>query len=256
LRLLSIIGMGLLLASQQAYALDGRFSTTVGVDYSSGDYGASQDTDVWAIPMSLKYKTDTWSIRISTAYLRVTSPNFVTPEGDFIGDGNINASKRVTEEGMGDINIAGTYSLLDDRTSFVGMDVSARVKIPTADEDKFLGTGKTDYGLNTEFYKTINDWTPYWNIGYRWRGDPSGVNLKNVWSSSIGTDYRVNHLINVGFSYDWQQKTTQFVDNVQEASSYINYRLNDYNKLNFYVVGGFSNSSPNWGSGLVLIHYF
>ena len=28
--------------------------------------------------------------------------------------------------------------------------MSAKVKIPTADEDKFLGTGKTDFGLNNK----------------------------------------------------------------------------------------------------------
>lgn len=48
-----------MIASQQAHALDGRFSTTFGIDYSSGDYGASQDTDVWAAPISLNTKQRT-----------------------------------------------------------------------------------------------------------------------------------------------------------------------------------------------------
>ena len=134
-----LLGISILLVCQPAFALDGRFSTTLGVDYSSGDYGADQDTDVWAVPISIKYRTDTWNIRASTSYLRVTSPNFVTPDGDFIGTGNTATTKRVTEEGMGDINIAGTYNLFDDRKHPVGLDVSAKVKIPTADEDKFLG---------------------------------------------------------------------------------------------------------------------
>lgn len=251
-----ILGLLILGLSNQAQALDGRFSTTLGVDYSSGDYGASQDTDVWALPISLKYKTDKWSLRISTSYLRVTSPTFVTPEGDFIGDENINNTKRVTEKGIGDTVISGTYALLDDRNYVIGMDVGARVKIPTADEDKFLGTGKTDYGVNTEFYKTINNWSPFWNIGYRWRGDPSGFNLKNIWNCSIGTDYRFNDTVSVGISYDWQQKTTQVAENAQEVSSYLNYQLNTNNKLNLYVVSGFSNASPNIGSGLTWIHYY
>lgn len=256
MRISNIIGVGILLVCQQVLAADGRFSTTLGLDYSSGDYGASQDTDVWAIPFSLKYATDTWNIRASTSYLRVTSPSFVTPEGDFIGTENNISTKRVTETGIGDLNIAGTYNLLDDRKYLLGLDVSARVKIPTADEDKFLGTGKTDFGLNAEIFQSFSNWSPYWNVGFKWRGDPKGFNLKNVWSSSVGTDYRLNDSFNVGIGYDWQQKTTKFADNVQEASTYINYRLNDNNKLNFYMLTGFSNASPNFGSGLVLIHYF
>ena len=256
MRVLQIFGISILLACQQAYALDGSFSATLGADYSSGDYGASQDTDVWALPISLKYRTDTWNIRASTSYLRVTSPSFVTPDGDFIGTDDALSTKRVTEEGVGDINIAGTYNLLDDRKYSFGLDMSARVKIPTADEDKFLGTGKTDFGINTEIFQSFGNWSPYWNVGFRWRGDPKGFNLKNIWSSSIGTDYRVNDSFNVGIGYDWQQKTIKFAENAQEASAYVNYRVNDNNKVNFYVLGGFSNASPNFGSGLVLIHYF
>ena len=60
----------------------------------------------------------------------------------------------------------------------------------------------------------------------------------------------------MGIGYDWQQKTIKFAENAQEASAYVNYRVNDNNKVNFYVLGGFSNASPNFGSGLVLIHYF
>ncbi len=256
MRLSHILGISILFACQHSFALGGQFSSSLGVDYSSGDYGAVKDTDVWAIPMSVKYKTDTWNIRASTSYLRVTSPSFVTPDGEFIDSGNVASVKRVTEEGMGDINIAGTYNLLDDRKYPVGLDVSAKVKIPTADEDKFLGTGKTDFGLNTEIFQSFGNWSPYWNVGYKWRGDPKDFNLKNIWSSSIGTDYRINDTFNVGIGYDWQQKTTKFSENAQEASAYVNYRVNDSNKLNFYMLTGFSNASPNFGSGLIWIHYY
>ena len=254
MRFTSLLGLLLIALSPSSYALDGRFSATMGVDYSTGDYGATLDTDVWAFPLSFKYKTDTWNIRISTAYLRVTSPEFVTPEGDFIGSNTV--LKRTTQEGNGDINIAGTYTFLDDRDYLVGLDLTAKVKIPTADEDKFLGTGKADYGLSAEFFKPIGNWSPYWNVGFKWRGDPSGFNLKNIWSSSIGTDYRFNRDLSAGFSYDWQQKTTVFAENAQETSGYVNYYINDTNKVNLYAVTGYSNGSPNWGSGLVLIHYF
>jgi long-subunit fatty acid transport protein len=136
------------------------------------------------------------------------------------------------------------------------MDVIGKVKIPTADEKKFLGTGKTDYALNVEVFKSINAWTPYWNVGYKWKGDPNGIDYNNVWSSSLGFDYQVNRDLIVGAGYDWQQKISQFSQNVQELSVYSSYRLNQQNKLNFYLLTGHGDSSPNWGSGLVLVHYF
>jgi hypothetical protein len=231
---------------------DGRLSIAVGADYSTGDYGASEDTDVWAIPMSLRYRTGAWRFGVSTSWLRVTSPNTVDADGNFIGSGG----RRTTEEGMGDIHLSAAYALLDDRDYLVGLDVIGKVKLPTADEDKFLGSGKADYGLNLEIFKAINHWTPYWNVGYKWKGDPSDINYKNVWSTSLGFDYKVNRDLIVGVGYDWQQKITQFSQNAQEASAYANYYLNDKNKLNFYLLTGYSDASPDWGSGLVLVHYF
>jgi predicted porin len=231
---------------------NGRFSISVGADYSSGDYGASEDTDVWAIPISLKYRTGVWRLGISTSWLHVTSPNTVDADGNFIGSGG----KKNTEAGMGDVHLSAAYALLDDRDYLVGLDVIGKVKIPTADENKFLGTGKVDYGLNLEAFKTINNWTPYWNVGYKWKGDPSDINYKNMWSTSLGFEYQVNHDLIVGAGYDWQQKVTQFSQNAQETSVYTNYHLNNTNKLNFYLLTGYSDASPDWGSGLVLVHYF
>ena len=54
----------------------------------------------------------------------------------------------------------------------------------------------------------------------------------------------------MGVGYDWQQKTTKFFDNTQEASAYVNYRINDNNKVNFYMLGSFSNTAQTV-SGLV-----
>lgn len=231
---------------------DGRFSVSVGADYSSGDYGASEDTDVWAIPISLKYRTGAWRFGASTSWLRVTSPNNVDADGNFIGNGG----KKTTETGMGDTYLSASYDLLDDYDYLLGLELKGKVKIPTADEDKFLGSGKIDYAVNIETFKTINNWTPYWNVGYKWKGDPNGIDYNNVWSSSLGFDYKINHDLMLGAAYDWQQKVTRFSQNAQEASVYANYRLNDTNKLNFYLLTGFSNASPDWGSGLVLVHYF
>jgi hypothetical protein len=230
----------------------GRFSVSVGADYSSGNYGASEDTDVWAIPISLKYRTGAWRFGASTSWLHVTSPNNVDADGNFIGSGG----KKNTETGIGDVHLSAAYALLDDRDYLVGLDIIGKIKIPTADENKFLGSGKTDYGLNLEVFKTISHWTPYWNVGYKWKGDPSGINYKNMWSTSLGFEYQVNRDLIVGAGYDWQQKVTQFSQNAQETSVYSNYHLNDTNKLNFYLLSGYSDASPDWGSGLVLVHYF
>ncbi len=63
-------------------AADGKFSVNLGLDYSSGYYGSLTKTETWALPLSLKYRTDDWNFRLSTAWLRVQGDGSVTPEGD------------------------------------------------------------------------------------------------------------------------------------------------------------------------------
>lgn len=232
--------------------LDGRFSMSIGANYDTGDYGDAIETDVWAIPIGLKYRIGLWSLGISTSWLHVTGPNAVDADGNFINAGG----SKTTEHGIGDTSLSVKYDLLDDREYLVGLDVSGKVKIPTADENKFLGTGEFDYSVNAEAYKVIDNWTPYLNLGYKWKGDPNNINYNNVWSSSLGFDYKVNRDLVLGAEYFWQQKISRFSESAKEASVYANYYVNDSNKLNFYLLAGSGNSSPNWGTGLTLVHFF
>ena len=129
---------------------DGRLSMSVGATYDTGDYGDIIDTDVWSVPVGLKYTNGPWTLSGSTSWLRIKGPNNVDPEGNFIGGAT---GTKSTNSGIGDLFLSVTYNLFDDVSHPVGMDVTGKVKLPTADEKKFLGSGETDYGVNAEFYK-------------------------------------------------------------------------------------------------------
>lgn len=231
---------------------EGKLSLTAGLEYTSGDYGATSDTDIWALPIGLKYQTGPLTLRLGTSWLRITGPGGVTPEGEPIGS----AGARTTEQGMGDITTSLTWNLLDERKYAVGLDVGAKVKFGTADEKKSLGTGENDYALQAEIFKPIDAWNPFFKLGYSWKGDPSGIDYRNVWYGSTGTDYRLSKTYSVGAYYDWRQKLTATGNPISEATLYFNTRINDSNKLNVYLIKGFSDASPDWGAGLALSHVF
>jgi long-subunit fatty acid transport protein len=235
-----------------AYALDGKFSLAVGLDYSTGAYGETSATETWAVPIALKYRTDDWSLRLATSWLHVTGPGNLTPEGEPLKGNNA----VITEQGAGDIVAALTYTLLDERNYPFGLDLSGKIKFGTADAAKSLGTGKNDYALQAEVFKPIAAWMPYVSLGYKWEGDPVGINYSNVWYGSAGADYSFSRSLSAGGSYDWRQKLTATGSAVSEASFYLNYRLGDDNKFDLYLVRGFSDASPDWGSGLIFTHRF
>lgn len=247
-----IVVMLSLLATTAVRAADGYPALSLGLDYSSGKYGSQTTTETWALPLSLKYRTDVWSVRLSTAWLRVQNAGNVTPDGD-----PLNASGNAsTTEGMGDITTTLTYNLVDERDSWAGLDIGAKIKFGTASVSKFLGTGENDYTLNAELFKSTVKWTPFLNLGYKWKGDPDSIEYRNVWLGSIGTDYRITPTLSLGGSVDWQQAVTATSDPIREAMLYLNFRLSAASRLNLYAVGGFSEASPDWGSGLTLSHRF
>lgn len=235
-----------------AWAADGNPTVSLGLDYSSGSYGSQTTTETWALPLSVKYRTDAWSVRLSTAWLRVHGAGNVTPEGDPLNTSG-NAS---TTEGMGDITTSLTYNLVDERDSWAGLDIGGKIKFGTASVSKFLGTGENDYTLHAELFKSVDKWTPFLNLGYKWKGDPDSIDYRNVWLGSAGTDYRISRTLSLGGSYDAQQALTSTSDPVREAVLYLNFRLGAASRLNLYAVGGFSHASPDWGSGLIYSQRF
>lgn len=235
-----------------AQAANGKLSVNLGLDYSSGNYGGATKTETWALPVSLKYRTDVWSIRLSTAWLYVRGAGNVTPDGD-----PLNSSGSVsTTEGIGDVSASLTYNLFDERSHWAGLDIGGKIKFGTADETKFLGTGENDYTLHAELFKPLNNWMPFIKLGYKWKGDPASIEYRNVWLGSAGTHYRMTPSVSVGGSYDWQQAVSQTGHPVSEAMLYLNFRLNNASKLNLYAVSGFSDASPDWGSGFIFTHSY
>ena len=53
------------------------------------------------------------------------------------------------ENGLGDTEIKVKYRLFDEKDWVPAFAIAGNVKIPTASESRGLGSGKTDFGINT-----------------------------------------------------------------------------------------------------------
>lgn len=225
------------------------FST--GFDYSSGSYGLSKDTDILYIPFTLKYKNFPWKFKLTVPYVRIKGPGGVIAGADgvvVLGGGTEN--KITTEEGIGDVVFSSNYALDNLLDTTLLLDLTAKVKIGTADETKGLGTGKNDYSLQLDLAKKIGKTTPFATLGYKIMGDPEGIEFKNVWYSSIGFDYEINSKLSSGISFDSKQAAISTSKTSKESIAYLNWKLNSKTSLMGYGVVGFSDGSPDNGIGL------
>lgn len=244
--------MAMLAMSSNVHATNDKLSLSTGLDYSVGDYGDVLDTETWYLPIGLKYKTGHFTFRLGTAYLWVNGPQSVTPDGDPLPGGGV---KRVVH-GPGDITTSLMVNVLEENKDTFDLDLVGKIKFGTADESKALGTGENDYSLQASLYKTLGSWGPYLDLGYRWKGDPPGINYRNVWYGTAGANYRFNKIWSAGADYSWRDKLTAASSPVSEAIVYANYRISDNNRLNVYGTAGFSDASADWGVGLTATHLF
>lgn len=235
------------LAASHARAAEMRLS--VGVDYSTGDYGEPEDTDITYIPVTGRYQTEKWIARLTIPYIRITGPSTVLPE---IGPVGTAPTPRRTEEGLGDILFSLSREIYTSETFL--LDLTGRMKLATADEDQGLGTGENDYSLQFDGFSPVDRATLFGTIGYRILGDPPDFELDNVLFGSLGFSYPVSERLSSGAILDLRQETSPAGDPRQEVMVFANNKLTPDWNAQGYLVRGLSDGSPDWAVGLVLVY--
>lgn len=242
----------LFLAGAALAAEGDRLTASVGLDYSTGDYGQATDTDMLALAFAAKYETGRWTLRGSLPYIHVTGPSNVVASdtgGLPLGAG---AAPRRTDHGLGDLVLGVSYLVLYTADAPFLLELGGKVKLGTADEGKGLGTGEDDFSIQADAFKRYGAFTPFATLGYRVYGDPPGINLRNVFYGSVGTTYRVADGVTVGAAYDFRDAIVRGGDDLSELSVFATRRLTASWQLQVYGVLGFSDASPDAGAGVVL----
>jgi len=92
------------------------------------------------------------------------------------------------ETGVGDLKLGAKFGFLDDyKGDPLGMAIRGFVKIPTADEDKGLGTGKVSWGGDLIVSKSIAEKLDiHGSLGFVQNGDPDGVEIGNAFRWAVG----------------------------------------------------------------------
>lgn len=102
---------------------------------------------------------------------------------------------RAKAEGESESGVADT--VLAAKWRYAGADSAFRqalvpaVKIPTADEDKGLGSGETDYDLTWICSLSICEtFGLHLNAGHAWIGDPAGESLGDIVHGGVAADWQ------------------------------------------------------------------
>ena len=248
-----LLGCVIMLQSVTATAEsnDQQFSLSTGIDFASGSYGGDVDIEDTYVPLTMTADYGRVAFRLTVPYLSVKAP-----EGTIFDSGGepLPGSGAVTtESGLGDIIASATlYDVINNQRLGLALDLTGKVKFATADEDKGLGTGEIDYSVQADFYKFLDDFTLLSSVGYKFRGDPTGLDLNDVFMASLGGTYKFTPNVNGGLFFDYRESSVSGSDSIQELSAFVSRRVSENWRLQVYGLTGFTDSSPDWGGGVRL----
>lgn len=250
------LAVALVCGSTCSLATDNNLIFSTGADYSNGDYGGDQTIEEWYVPVTLKYVGDTMSYGVTIPYLSVRAPKG-TVVTDTDGQIVIGGGEKRTESGIGDI--IGRITFFDvyrNDDLDIAVDLGAKIKLGTADEEKGLGTGKTDYSLQINLFKFYDDYYLSGTLGYKVRGEPDGLDLEDVWFGSVGAVYRYSSKTKVGLAFDFRQSSFYDGEHIRELSAFVYHRLENSWGISAYSYAGLSDSSPDFGIGVSVKYYY
>ena len=228
---------------------DPKITLSMGTEFTSGTYGGDVDIEDTYVPITAMVDYGNVGFRLTVPYLSVDAP-----EGTVFDSGGEplpGSGAMITESGLGDVIGSVTFfDVISIQRLGLAVDLTGKIKFATADEDKGLGTGENDYTLQTDFYKFVDQFTWLGSVGYKFRGDPTGIDLDNVLMASLGGTYKFTPDVNAGFFFDYRESAISGSDSIREFSGFVSRRLSEDWKIQVYALTGLTNSSPDWGAGL------
>ncbi|TFH00795.1 MAG: hypothetical protein E4H13_06550 [Calditrichales bacterium] len=81
--------------------------------------------------------------------------------------------------GLGDLYLFGEVNLFNGTNVLPWIALSSQIKIPTANPNNYLGTGKFVYGLGLTFRKQIFSFIAFGDVGHLNFGDSEAITFLN-----------------------------------------------------------------------------
>ena len=247
---LAIVGVRPALAQDEP-----RVSFSTSVDYSVGDYGTGKDTTLLYVPFTLGVRPfDHFWLTLTIPYLYQTGQNVVLTGGGVAVKGKKSNGKltrpttSTTESGLGDVLAKASLIVVEETEVLPEITPYFKVKFPTADKDRGLGTGEFDETLGVDVSKLIiGSLFGYVELAYTFIGEPLGTTLHNTFGWSVSAAYAIAQPFSVFAFIEGATAIAPDQDNPLDIRVGAEYRIIKALKLTGAVMRGLSNGSADWG---------
>lgn len=278
-----LAGLTALFLPNLTYAAEPSYSVGLGFEFASGDYGTGIKTDSVSIPLTVTVNPTRrldFSLEIPFVYQSTSA----VVAGEFMGMRSQSSGTSATmmaastgmagrsgpgpktnasasnidqsQSGLGDMILKAGYILYTEEKYVPAIRPNFFVKFPTADKNKFLGTGAFNEGFGVELSKWIGQWLADGELGYTFQGNSTVLAVKDYLYYTVGIGYQVNErfrpmLIVKGNTAPVEGATSQL-----EVRLRAKYQFTKHTGIDGYLAKGITTASPDYGTGLAVFYEF
>jgi hypothetical protein len=266
----------ILLLPAMVYADGPSYAVGLGFEFASGKYGTGVTTDSIYMPFTAAvYPTERldFSLEIPFVYQStsaVVAGQYMGMQGmqgststmmlqSGMGGMGTNASASQTnnsQSGLGDMKLKAGYVLYTEEKYVPAIRPNFYVKLPTADKNKFLGTGAFDAGFGVELTKWFGQWFADGDLGYVIQGKSSVVKLKNYLEYYAGPGYQFTERLRTMVLLKGTTPTVEGASSRLEARVSAKYQFTEHTGIDGYLAKGITTTSPDYGMGLAVYYHF
>jgi hypothetical protein len=227
-----------------------RMSFTVGAGYDQGDFGTPDISRALYFPFSFRYTASQFDVSVSSSIARLSASDGVR----LIDGVPTPTSGRVSfnETGLGDTVLRTRLFLVNDRgpgTSTPSVTPFFRLKVPTAPEQRGLGTGRVDYGFGVELDKDLGSAFIFGDLGYTVVGKIPGSGLQNRALGSIGVGKQLSDALSVSSMLDWRRSIIAGNPDAADLVGVLSYRVGS-TTISPNAFLGLTDGSSDFGLGI------
>jgi hypothetical protein len=261
------------------YAVEPACSTSLGFEFTSGEYGTGIRTDAVFVPFTVAvFPTKRLDFSLELPYVyqsssAVVAGQFMTMQqaagmgsssmvagmggaGMGTGAGPMTTAPAATvnnaQNGLGDLTLKAGYIVVPEGDYLPAIRPNLSVKVPTADKNKFLGTGAFDEAVGVEFSKWFGNWFADADTGYTFQGSSTVVRVKDYLYYAIGGGYQLTGRLRPMLIFKGSTPRAEGASAQLETRLRVKYQMTEHTGLDGYLAKGLTTVSPDYGTGLAV----
>jgi hypothetical protein len=229
----------------------------VSLSHLSGDYGTDEITKMVYLPFTVKRYFERSDVAATIPYLSIETTGaqvIIAGQVQTVGEGGGDPER---ESGLGDIVFKWSYYLTEQSVAWPYLDVVAKLKVPTADEEKGLGTGEFDFGVGLDAsYRLREVHLLLADLGYAFVGEPEGIEYRNQLVFDVGYGYQMTEKLMVSAYYESRNSLLESNPDPKSLMFYGSYRLRPDLRMDLIVDFGLSDGAADVMLTAGLYRYF